>query len=167
MTKRLIVTAAALTLALATLPAQAEVFTITLNNGSSFDTRQQPVEASWDSEFLVFNTSMGNHFALAKADVAEVTILSETKGFGTIINNTTLDLGIMPNDLPSEEDMPADREQSALERAFSRDYDQQQFVDPSDAGGGIPVFGVSGSGTGVIGNEPYTGGRRPNPRRRQ
>jgi hypothetical protein len=85
--------------------------------------------------------------------VQGIKAMSETKGFGRIIDTTTIDLGFAPNDLP---DAPVnqDRSMSALEEAMTRSYDIQQFAEPSQAGrgtgggGGLPLWGLGGGGGG-------------------
>jgi len=156
MMKRFLFALAVLVFVFAALPAAGEVFTVTLTNGTSFDTRYQPKKASWDPSLIVVQADSGNTIALLASEIADVTSLSETKGFGTVIDNTTLDLGIMPNDRPTEDELQAGsgRQETALDRVLDRNYDQQQFVEPGNSGGGIPVFGVGGGGTGLIGSEP-------------
>ena len=131
--------------------ASASVFTVVLNNGTAMETRYQPREASWDSNVVVFLSETGNRVALSKNDIAEVQVETETKGFGTVIDTTTIDLGILPNDLPTEEETAASRQgqPSALEEVLTRSYDQQQFVEPGEMGGGIPVFGVGSTGPAI------------------
>lgn len=140
--------------------ASASVFTVVMKNGTAMETRYQPREASWDSNAVVFLSETGNRVALWKDDIAEVQVETETKGFGTVIDTTTIDLGILPNDLPTEEETAASQEgrPSALEEVLTRSYDQQQFVEPSEMGGGIPVFGVGSTGP-AINTEPNSNPR--------
>ena len=141
----------------ATSAVQAEVYTINLNNGTSFDTRYMPTEASFDETMITFLSEAGNRIALSKSDVGDITVLSEVKGFGMVIDTSTIDLGIMPNDMPTQDEVAAQKADalSPFQETFTRNYDQQQFVEPGAVQGGIPVFGVGG-GT-VIGGEPSGG----------
>jgi hypothetical protein len=125
---------------LATAPSRAEVYTVKLTSGGVFETRYEPKPATWDKSMLVFLDETGLQVALPKALVAEVTSLSENKGFGRVIDGTTVDLGFMPNDLP-QQGPNAPTPQAQLEAALAnrQSYDQQQFVEPGEAGGGIPV----------------------------
>lgn len=129
---------------LAAAPAMAEVFTVTLTNGTTFESRYRPRQASWDTGMLEFLNELGTWVALPKTLVTDIAAQSETRGFGRVIDTTTVDLGIAPNDLPQEtagQVSPAD----ALAQAFNRNYDIQQFVEPGDVGGGLPVgYGSSG-----------------------
>lgn len=132
-------------------PAPAEVYTIELNNGTTFQSRYEPVEADWDSTKIVFLNELGTRISLSKDDVAEVASETETSGFGTILDSTTIDLGYLPNDMPTPEDLeagdertPAERirEQMRVYRENQPSYDMQQFVEPSATGGGIPVGAI-------------------------
>ncbi|MGB5879421.1 MAG: hypothetical protein WBH85_05260, partial [Thermoanaerobaculia bacterium] len=89
---------------LSTLPAIAEVYYLTLNNGNTFETRYRPQIASWDENKVILITSMGNRISLNRSDIAQVEADSQIRGFGTVIGNNTIALGPAPNDaeLPEE-----------------------------------------------------------------
>lgn len=152
--------------ALVAVPATAEVFTIKLQNGSIFESRYQPMEADWDPEQIVFVDELGMKIALAKADVESVTSAVETSGFGTVIDSTTIDLGFLPNDMPTEEELQAGDPRNVIQRMLDQQqlydqqpsYDQQQFVEPSATGGGIPVTAVPSSPSTVVVPFPGQGG---------
>ena len=159
---------AALAVVLVALPVAAETFTLKLKNGNSFETRYRPQVASWDPDMVMMLTDHGHWIALPRQDIEEVISDFEARGFGKIINTTTIDLGIAPNDLPTPDEQQAP---SALEQLQSilqqdqRSYDVQQFVSPNEAGrtgGGLPVgFGSgigSGGGSGAIISVPGGGG---------
>ena len=135
--------AAAAVVLLAPLPASAEVYHVKLVSGGEFETRYQPVEASWDSSQLLLITEVGNWIALAKDEVAGITTETETKGYGRVINTTTIMLGSSPNDAAEEsEEQKEVSPMDALREVLSRpqpNYSVDQFVEPSDAGGGLPV----------------------------
>jgi len=138
---------------LVALPAAAELYDVRLTNGTTFQSRYPPRQASWDPGVLTFLDETGVTVALPKSLVAQVSASSETKGFGRVLDRTTLDLGYMPNDLTAAQQQA----QAAAAMAntggfFNRSFDQRQFVDPSQAGGGIPVFG--GGGGGVVTPNP-------------
>jgi len=128
------------------LPLRAEIFTVKLSNGTAFETRYKPKQAAWDPSVLVVIDETGLEIALPKSLVASVDAQSETKGFGKVINTTTLDLGFAPNDLTAEQQAASQAQQQmgGLQQFFNKSFDQKQFVDPSDAGGGVPVFGATG-----------------------
>jgi hypothetical protein len=133
------------------LPAAAETYTVTLANGSLFESRYLPRQASWDAGMIELSTETGAWIALSKSVVQSITASSETKGFGRVIDSTTIDLGFAPNDLPVAP-VQVDNSMAALQEAMTRSYDIQQFAEPSqagrgNAGGGIPVFGLGGSYT--------------------
>lgn len=82
----------------------AALFTITLANGTTFDTRQRPVVAEWDEDYVTFNTDRGNWIAVPKSDVVDVTSEVEATGFGYQLNATTVYLGFTPGDIMAEEE---------------------------------------------------------------
>jgi hypothetical protein len=136
---------------LAALPAAAEVYSINLSNGTTFQTRYQPKQAAWDPSVLTFVDETGLEVALPRAMVSSVTALSETKGFGKLNNTTTIDLGFAPNDLPEQQRQAQAAQQAMNGGFFDRSFTQQQFVDPSQTSG-IPVYGFGGGGSGVFPN---------------
>jgi hypothetical protein len=134
--------------------ATAETFIIQLHDGGSFQSRYQPQEASWDSETVLLLTEFGNWIALAKADIASTTTETENKGFGRVINTTTISLGLKTNDAPVPEEGEGGGQPSSADllREFlnrpEEVYNVEQFVEPGDAGmsrGGLPAtFGYGG-----------------------
>lgn len=156
----------ALALVALALPATAEVFFIDMTNGTTFETRYRPAVAGWDPSKVVFVTSVGNRITLPKADIAHVRVDTEMRGFGTVIDTTTIALGIAPNDMPAPGE-GADPSAQLLDYLQSRDSQQQdftvdQFVNTEEAGGGgLPAAGWGG------GNFGFGGGREtlvPGPR---
>ena len=142
----------ALLAAMAALPAAAEVYSVTLTNGSLFESRYLPRQATWDAGMMELATETGAWIALPKSLVQSITAMSETKGFGRVIDTTTIDLGFAPNDLP-EVAVTVDNSSIALQEAMNRSYDIQQFSEPNQAGrgssgGGLPIWGVAGGGGG-------------------
>ena len=142
----------ALLAAMAALPATAEVYSVTLTNGSLFESRYLPRQATWDAGMMELATETGAWIALPKSLVQSITAMSETKGFGRVIDTTTIDLGFAPNDLP-EVAVTVDNSTIALQEAMNRSYDIQQFSEPNQAGrgssgGGLPIWGVAGGGGG-------------------
>lgn len=147
---RLAAAAAAIVLCASASPAAAEIFHVELADGEVFDTRYQPEEASWDSTLVLLLTDTGNWIAVPKAEISAITTETENKGFGQVIDTTTVVLGWAANDapLPGEES-----EFSAIERLqqfyqdqqAQQDYTVDQFVEPGEAGrgGGLPAYGAS------------------------
>jgi len=155
-----------LVVALVALPALAETFTLKLKNGSELVTRYRPQEASWDPDMVMMMTDFGHWVAFPRADIEEVVSDFEARGFGKVIDTTTIDLGIAPNDLPvpGEEQQPTSLEQlQSLMQQNQRSYDIQQFVSPGQAGrtgGGLPVgygSGIGGGGGGPVISIPSGG----------
>lgn len=175
MRRRLTLAALALSaLALLAAPAGAESFQVTLTDGSGFETRYQPQEASWDPSLVLFLTEFGNWIGLAKDSIASVVSDLDDTGFGTRIDSTTISLGFAPNDMAIPEDQQvvagqaapgspaaasaaAANAQNALleaylqQRAAEQSYSIQQFVEPNETQG-IPSRFV-GAPTG--GDTPF------------
>ncbi|MBZ0111296.1 MAG: hypothetical protein K8J08_02435 [Thermoanaerobaculia bacterium] len=139
----------ALLLTLLAGSATAETYTITMTNGTTFQSRYDPVEAPWDENKILFLNEYGTHMTLIKDDIESVTAASETNGFGRVIDSTTIDLGILLVDVPKPEEQDSQETQrenfaSYLDAANAR-YSVDQFVDPSQAGaGGLPAWGAVG-----------------------
>ena len=132
--------------AFAALPVSAAVYTVTMKNGSTFDTRYQPEEASWDENMVVLLTEFGNRIALPAAEIDSVAVDSESRGFGHQINSTTMSLGWAPNDAidPSTPEGQAAIAAGTAAAAAGATraptvYNQQQFVEPG-ALTGLPVW---------------------------
>lgn len=143
------------------VPAGAEVFFVTLNNGTTFETAYQPQAASWDPGMVLLLTETGNWIGLPQADIQEVRSESQIAGYGRAIDSNTFELGYAPNDAIDPNAKPADPAEvraQALEqmvqqqqeelnnRSEQNSYTIQQFVDPSDLQG-IPSRFI-GSPTG-------------------
>jgi hypothetical protein len=97
---------------------------------------------------------------LNRSDIAEVESHSQIHGYGTVIGNNTIALGIAPNDaaLPEEAQDPQARLMSWIDGMNTQnqrpDYSVQQFVDPEDAGmtGGLPAWDLAPGSIGGGGN---------------
>lgn len=117
--------------------ALAETYTVTLNNGSTFLSRYQPQQSSWDQDTILVLNETGTWVALARKDIKNITAEAQNRGYGLRVSNTTLFVGYTANDAaPTEAGAAA---QGGEEPAAPRSYDIQQFVDPGRAGGGLPV----------------------------
>ncbi len=106
----------ALAALLASTPLAAVKFTVYLTNGTTFESRYQPKDASWDAEKIVFLDETGNPISLAKSEVERVESDVDAAGFGHMLDNTTMAFGWAPNDL-SEEAGTAARERYATAAA--------------------------------------------------
>jgi hypothetical protein len=121
---------------LAVSPLAAAVYTVTLKNGNVFETRYQPEDASWDKGKIVLLDEMGNLIALAKDDVQEVVSDVESKGYGSVIDNTTMYLGWAPNE--GEEAPAGGGVAAAAAQATGQqqpDLTYNQFVEPDQTQG--------------------------------
>lgn len=156
-----------LVLALAVLcavPAMAEVYHVELANGEQFDSRYAPEESSWDSDLLLFHTETGNWAGIRRDEVVRVTIETELRGAGQRIDATTIYMGQTANTAPAPgTDTEVDPSTALLQAIYDQNQAQQnysieQFVEPGQTGGGIPV-GFTQQNTPPIGLPP----QNPNP----
>ena len=141
-----------LALGLAALPLGAELYTITMTSGATFQTRYQPQEAPWDPQQVLLRTDVGNWISLPRAEIVQAVAETENKGFGRVIDSNTVELGMAANDMPTPEQMQANPEQfqnfqQMMLQQQQQPYSIQQFVEPSQTQG-IPsgfISGYSGS----------------------
>jgi len=148
--KRRITSLLAVMLLAVSLPAVAEIYTVTLTSGYTIQTRYRPVQASWDESRIVLMTDVGNWISLKAGQIAGVTSETERRGWGRVIDNNTIALGWAPNDAAVDDpDAPVDSAAQLLEYLQDRpqrDYSLDQFVEPEDAGGiPIPWLGAGNS----------------------
>ncbi len=85
--------------ALLATPLAAETYLITLASGGTIQSRYQPQESSWDAGMVLFMTEAGNWVGMKKSEVVSVEQENNLRGFGFVINPTTIALGWAPNDL--------------------------------------------------------------------
>lgn len=156
---------------LAALPATAEYHTITLKNGNEFDTLYRPRLASEGGDKVLVSTEMGNWISLPIDAIESVISHIEARGFGKVINTTTILIGTAPNDaeVPGDETEALDPAARLLNYLENQQRPQQavpftvqQFAEPNSIGG-IPLGftttttpPLSGAGPGVI--EPPVAG---------
>lgn len=134
----------------------AEKFVVTLENGTTFETLRQPRTASWDTGVLMVLTDAGNWIGLEASEVAKVRARSEEQGFGRVIDAKTIEIGVLANDAPTDEELAEEAANqdpflAALERIeeLSRPPEQpqttvEQFVNPEDTLGVPTSYGNSG-----------------------
>lgn len=146
------------------VPASAEVFHVTLTNGSVIDTAYQPQQASWDPNMVLLLTDTGNWVGFNKDEIDNIRAEDPAQGFGVRISDKTIALGLSPNDLPapdesgrSPQQAENDRFYALTERALAlaekqQNYSIQQGVSTEQTQG-IPVsFGNSGYFDGFNGS---------------
>lgn len=143
-----IATAAAIGLLAA--PLAAETYLITLQNGSTIQSRYQPQESSWDAGMVLFMTETGNWIGLKKSDIANVEQENNLRGFGFVINPTTVALGWAPNDAADPAAAQDDLGSRLLQalggepQPAQKPYSVQQGVSTEQTQG-IPLSYVPGS----------------------
>ena len=123
--------------------AAAGTFTVTLTNGTTFNTRYRPVEAEWDDSIVLIHTDRGNPIALKKDELADVTSSVEESGFGYQVDTTTLFVGWSPLDPVEEEGEEGSQQDDG--RFFEQPvptFTVEQFINPpTEPGviGGVPA----------------------------
>ncbi len=140
--------------------AAAETFTVTLDNGNTILTRYQPKISLPDEEKVMLLTENGNWISIRSDRVVSVISNTERRGFGKVINTTTISLGLAPNEGGQEAEVPVDPTTALLnyltaERAAGQqDFSVQQFVHTESAGiGGFPSnFGAGSYNSGSPGS---------------
>ncbi|HEV2855579.1 MAG TPA: hypothetical protein VHC97_22515 [Thermoanaerobaculia bacterium] len=168
-----------LVFALCVVPASAEVFHVTLNNGSVIDTAYQPQQASWDPNMVLLLSDTGNWVGFPKEEIESIRAEDPTQGFGVRINDKTIALGLSPNDLPvpdesgrSQQLAQSDRYYDLAERALAlaekqQNYSIQQGVATEQTQGIPATFGGAYSGgspfNGLSGGDFGGGGLAPGP----
>jgi hypothetical protein len=80
---------------------------------------------------------------LSKSDIASIVSDTEARGFGTVINSTTILIGYSANDRP-EPGEEADAAPEPVLPVLQPTGSATLFRDPGDFGGGIPVSVVGG-----------------------
>lgn len=153
-----------LSLALLALPAAADVFHVTLKNGSEVLTSQQPQQATWDPNMVLLLTEVGNWVGFAKDEIATIRAEDPTDGYGARIKDNVIALGWSPNDLPDAaapggpgevNDRLAGIAERMLEMAErQQNYSVQQFVGTEGTQGIPSSFGGYGGGSAPFGGLP-------------
>lgn len=151
-------------LALIAVPASAEVYHVTLHNGTVLDTAYQPQEASWDSSLVLFLDDTGNWIGMPKADIESVESEAEISGFGKVIDTNTIELGFAANSAEDPDAQanaqgnaktdPASAAAAAAlqglyqQRQAEQGYTIKQFVNPNETQG-IPARFINPSASAI------------------
>lgn len=130
----------------------AELFTVTLKNGTSFDTRYRPIDAEWDDSVTMIMTDQGNWIGLPRDEVADVTSSIEASGFGYQLDTATIIVGWSPNTYQEEEEGEGAPVPPGGGQDAPASFSIEQFVDVPVAGevgevgegggGGIPIEAI-------------------------
>lgn len=132
--------------------ASAEVYTVTLTNGSVLETAYQPQEAAFDRNIVLLMTEVGNWIGVRKEEIDSVRSDAELGGYGKVIEKNTILLGWAANDAADPNAKPegqgrTDPALSATAQALQNIYEQRQeeqnysikqFVQPNETQG-IPA----------------------------
>jgi len=169
----------ALAFALLAVPATAEVFHVTLTNGTTVDSSVQPQQASWDSNMVMLMTEVGNWVGFPKDEIADIKVVDPTAGFGVRISSTAIALGRFSNDLPetgkgNAQDEINSRYLALANKALAlqekqQSYSIQQGVSTEQTQGIPAAFagygngGLSAGAVGAMPAQPSMGGSQPLP----
>jgi len=153
-----------LALALLAMPASADVFYVTLKNGTEIQTAHQPQQASWDPNMVLLLTEVGNWIGYPKDEIVGIRAENPTQGFGVRISKNAIALGWSPNDLPVPAEGKAgdvnDRLAAIAERTLEMAEKQQRYSInqgvQTEQTQGIPASfgGYAGGGTAGFGSIP-------------
>jgi hypothetical protein len=128
-------------------PAAAQAYKVTLKNGNTFLAKYEPEDATYDSSKLLLTTEVGNRIALAKDDVADIVADVENRGFGRIIDHTTILVGVSANDAPGGEE---GEEGAAGDGTLMQVPTPNPYL-PSVFSGGFPAAGFPAGAFGSSG----------------
>src|SRR5687767_10155657 len=120
----------ALLAAVSPMSASAEVYSVTLTNGSVLETQYQPQEAEFDKDMVLLMTEVGNWIGVRRDEIESVVSDAESSGFGKVIGKNTIDLGWSANDAVDPNAQAADGKQdpglSLAAQALQNLYEQRQ-----------------------------------------
>lgn len=147
-------------IALLAAPIAAETYLITLKSGGTIQSRYQPQESSWDAGMVLFMTETGNWVGMKKSDIVSVEQENNLRGFGFVINPTTVALGWAPNDAVDPSAVEGDLASRLLQALGAgqqtpqgrENYSVQQGVSTEQTQG-IPFNYIAG-GQAYSGNQP-------------
>src|SRR5262245_9210511 len=148
-----------LSLTLLALPAAADIYHVTLKNGSEILTTRQPQQATWDPSMILLLTEVGNWVGFTKDEIESIRAEDPADGYGVRISDNVIALGWSPNDLPGADGKAPDindRFASIAERMLDlaerqQNYSVQQGVSTNETQGIPASFGGYGNGGGVSG----------------
>ena len=125
-----ILVAAALTLVLllvASAPASATAYIVVLKNGNTMVSKYKPIDAPYNSSKSLIMTEAGNIVSLSKDDIEEIIADVENRGFGIVIDTTTILVGYSANDAPNQEDLLNVFDPNSVQQQLQL-YQLQQFA---------------------------------------
>ena len=73
-------------------------FLVNLKNGTTLVSKYKPVTAAFDESYMLIMTSAGNTIALEKTAIDSIVSDLENRGFGVVINLSTVIVGRSAND---------------------------------------------------------------------
>jgi hypothetical protein len=79
-------------------PLAAAEFTVYMTNGTTFESRYEPRDAEWDAQKVVLIDGAGNTISVPKSEIERIESDVAAKGFGHMLDDTTMAFGWAPND---------------------------------------------------------------------
>lgn len=135
----------ALAALLAAPAAMADVYHVRLVNGNVLDSVHPPEEASWDAGTILVFSETGNWVGVRRSEIARIESETDVRGYGQRLNSTTIYMGRSANAAPipgteGEQDPTLNLLQAIYSQQQQQEnYTIEQFVEPGETGGGIPV----------------------------
>lgn len=136
----------ALSVVLTAPAALGDIYHVILQNGESYESRYPPEEAAWDAGTILVHTETGNWVGVSRDGIVRVESETEVRGYGQRIDATTVYMGRTANAAPAPgtEGDETDPQHQLLQAIYDRQLQQEsytieQFVEPGEIGGGIPV----------------------------
>ena len=117
---------------------------VKLHNGHVFQTRYEPVEASFDDTALMFLSDTGNWVTIPKSEIEEIVSLTEALGYGTVLDGVTIGIGQLPNDAPTPEEEAELNAAAAQQQPQIPNFNPLLVAEPNSPNG-IPL-GLSTAG---------------------
>ena len=87
-----------LALCVAASASAHNAFIVNLKNGSTLISKYRPVTAAFDDSFMLVMTSAGNSIAIEKSSIESIVSDLENRGFGVVIDVSTVIVGRSAND---------------------------------------------------------------------
>ncbi len=138
--------------------ASATAYIVVLKNGNTMISKYKPIDAPYNSSKSLIMTEAGNVISLSKDDIEEVIADVENRGFGVIIDTTTILVGYSANDAPNQEDLLNVFDPNSVQQQLQL-YQLQQLTTGGGGGGG-GLGGAPAFNSPLIG-EPNSGGGLP------
>ncbi|REJ83903.1 MAG: hypothetical protein DWQ36_19295 [Acidobacteria bacterium] len=127
-------------------------YIVNLKNGSTIISKYRPVTADFDETLMLMMTESGNTIAIEKAAIDTIVSDLENRGFGTVINTTTVVVGRSANDAAVDDEAQILQELSA----YSAINNILNIGSGFDASLGSAAFGAAPAEAAPAGSIPVS-----------